>query len=76
MSKPIVITKDSQFAPALKENSGIEGLKPGIVVKTPSGMKARLINSANVPNASKHLEGGKSRRSRRHKKRRGTRRRR
>jgi len=73
----IVIDENSPHAPALGgPYKGIETLKPGIVVKSPGGIKARLIASANVPNAAKHaVKGGKSRRSRRHKKRRATRRR-
>jgi hypothetical protein len=62
----IVIDENSRYAPALGgPYKGIETLKPG-VVKSPGGIKARLIASANVPNADKHtVKGGKSRRSRR-----------
>ena len=75
--EPIVIDENSPYAPALgSPYKGIETLKPG-VVKSPGGIKARLIASATVPNAAKYtVKGGKSRRSHRHKKRRATRRRR
>ena len=74
--EPIVIDENSPYAPPRYVGDNLESLKPG-VVKSPGGIKARLIAAANVPNAAKHaVKGGKSRRSRRHKKRRSTRRRR